>query len=449
MIHELGPNEFISTMRKRSASRLSNTNLAFTALGSPTLPSPGYLNAQGGFDAYPPRSPTHSPPRSRRTSRASSPSGMNRRPTLSTTGRSCPASPSASFKPLGYPSSHRPPTRTRSNTHTPTPPDPSSLPTTICIRSRSSSHPHLPTFGSPVFVQPQSYSRRNSREHLIGPQKSYFATQTVGPYFNQAPPSVSATYMDDSDGEQNPLVFGRQQVHSSSTSIGRVRSRTQVSRLQPAERGNVTETETEREGPPRVLPTARGPAHHQPLETPLMTRLIPLLMLSFRLLAIVPATIGTIVHVHNVVHPPEQTPHTKIDYAVAACWSVLTGFQCWFLTCGLLQRWIAYYPLLSTLVRLLALQAICWPATHITLSVLNSSKRPVVCWAVVGTTTCISRAIQLWATSNLGPMERGQRVIYGRKWDWGDVALKCGLPLALVYFVMAWGAVWNRELGLC
>lgn len=112
------------------------------------------------------------------------------------------------------------------------------------------------------------------------------------------------------------------------------------------------------------------------------------------------------------------------------------------------MRWRAYYPLLSTLVRLLALQAICWPATHITLSVLDVGKRPTVCWAVVGTTTCISRAIQLWATSNLGPMERGQRVIYGRKWDWGDVALKCGFPCAMVYFVMAWGAVLNRELGL-
>lgn len=291
-----------------------------------------------------------------------------------------------------------------------------------------------------------SQSQRNSREHLaaLGPHPTYLAT---GPYLNRAPAPTG--YMDDSESEQNPIVFGRQQVHHGSGSIGRIRSRTHISRLQPAERGNVTETETEREGPPRVLPTARGPAHHPPSATPLMTRLIPLLMLSFRLLAIVPAAIGTVVHVHNVVHPPEQTPHTVIDYAVAACWSVLTGFQCWFLTCGLLQRWIAYYPLLSTLVRLLALQAICWPATHITLSVLDSSKRPVVCWAVVGTTTCISRAIQLWATSNLGPIERGQRVIYGRKWDWGDVALKCGLPLALVYFVMAWGSVWNRELGLC
>lgn len=43
-------------------------------------------------------------------------------------------------------------------------------------------------------------------------------------------------------------------------------------------------------------------------------------MLSFRLLAIVPATIGTVINAHNVVHPPDNTIHTRIDFAVAACW---------------------------------------------------------------------------------------------------------------------------------
>ncbi|KAG9106627.1 hypothetical protein FRC07_008768, partial [Ceratobasidium sp. 392] len=368
-------------MRKRSSSRLSSTNLGFTALNS----SGSKTNLQS---LYPRRdsdtfivskSPTNSPPRSRRPS----PAGSYRRPSASPHDqrRSCPSSPSASFVNLTPPSSGalspRLQRRTRSRSNTTSSPvaaqppqtTPTPTPAPICIRSRSSSHPHLSS--------------------VLPPQNSYFATfggrslvssagpsSPVAPFFtSSAAPapgylSIGPRRMDveDSDGDQDPILFGRQ-IHHGSGSIGRIRSRTHIG---GGRAGHVTETETEREGPPRVLPTARGPTHYQPSATPLMTRLIPLLMLSFRLLAIVPATIGTVIHVHNVVHPPEGTLHTRIDFGVAACWSVLTGFQCWFLTCGLLQRWIAYYPLLSTLVRLLALQAICWPATHITLSVLDA-----------------------------------------------------------------------------
>ncbi|KAB5591894.1 WHI2-like protein P4H10,16c [Ceratobasidium theobromae] len=347
-----------------------------------------------GFTAVSPEA-TSSPPRSRKGSGAKKANGQR---------RSCPTSPSASFVSL-----HR--------MQAGMPPDP------VCIRSRSSSHPHL-SYTSSVFTP---------------------ALDLGSPYFSLAPGYLGIVPMDDSDTERDQLMFG---VHHSSTigtTIGRMRHLPRLRSKDKLKRQDVTETETEREGPARVLPTARGPAHHRPSATPLMARLIPLVLFLFRLLAVVPATIGTIGHVRNAFYPKS---HTRVDFVVAACWSVLTGFQCWFLTSGLLVRWRAYYPLLSTLVRLLALQAICWPATHITLSVLDVGKRPTVCWAVVGTTTCISRAIQLWATSNLGPMERGQRVIYGRKWDWGDVALKCGFPCAMVYFVMAWGAVLNRELGL-
>ncbi|KAF8599981.1 hypothetical protein BDV93DRAFT_525679 [Ceratobasidium sp. AG-I] len=482
--------------RQKPFSRLSRSNLSFTTLKTADQsPASDTRVSHSGRNASSPSSPTCSPPRSRRGSRASSPSGRRdgkHSPKLHAQRRSCPSSPSASFvsstpfhdqTPTSsrYPTAQQPTyqrTRSRSNTsssHTALNDHPAQgfysvapTPAPVCIRSRSSSHPHLPSYGSSVLPQAAyaGLNNKNATEILgssqrLHPASGYSSTgagtarasssaspsSPSAPFFSQAVPRYLATGtrtmdVDNSDGEQEPIIFGRQ-LHHGSGSIGRIRSRTHL------QTGHATETETEREGPPRVLPTARGPAHHQPSATPLMSRCIPLLMLSFRLLAIVPATIGTVINAHNVVHPPENTSHTRIDFAVTACWSVLTGFQCWFLTCGLLQRWRAYYPLLSTLVRLLALQAICWPATHLTLSILDVDKRPAACWAVVGTTTSVSRAIQLWATSNLGPMERGQRVIYGRKWDWGEVALKCGFPCFLVYFVMAWGAVFNRELGLC
>ncbi|KAH7333805.1 hypothetical protein B0J17DRAFT_770936 [Rhizoctonia solani] len=400
------PFPLTTTMSKRPSSArlgLSYSHLSFTTLAPDQVPS-----------------------RSRRSSRASSPTK-----TTSKNGqrRSCPSSPSASFVSLQalHQSSTVSPRRTRtrsSSTQSQAPNHVTNLPAPICFRSRSSSHPHLTGAGvfTPVdnIYGAPTWATTGPASNLASPITSFFPTTTVD--YQQLP----LLPMEDTDTEQDQLVFGGRQLHHASGlggSIGRMRLKSGGKDKLKGLRSDVTETETEREGPARVLPTARGPAHHPPSTTPLASRLIPLVLLSCRLLAVVPATIGTVLHIRDVIQPPQGLGHTRIDFAVAACWSILTGIQCWFLTSGLLVRWRAYYPLLSTLVRLLALQAICWPATHITLSVLDVTQRPTACWAVVGTTTCISRAIQLWATSNLGPVERGQRVIYGRKWDWGEVAL--------------------------
>lgn len=182
--------------------------------------------------------------------------------------------------------------------------------------------------------------------------------------------------------------------------------------------------------------------------------------------------------------------------------AILTGYQCLALATGLLTRWRLYYPPLSTLVRLLALQGICWPATHLTLTVLGHEVRPVVTWAVIGTTTCCSRSIQIWVTSNLWWERRGAgddanpsvsltdtassltstmadassastvshtplhkppapapRQTYwkrwggggkwgGRRWDWREVGVKCALPAGVVYFIMAWAEQLRRELAV-
>ena len=180
----------------------------------------------------------------------------------------------------------------------------------------------------------------------------------------------------------------------------------------------------------------------------------------------------------------------------------MTGYQCLALTTGLLTRWQTYYPPLATLIRLLALQGICWPATHVTLTVLDHAKRPVVCWCVVGTTTCFSRSVQIWVTSNISVDLSGEEGGEGgkgtspgqsggstsshpanarpglgtptflaytllnrhrihrpltqrkprfkwasteRRWDWKDVSLKCVLPAGILYFVMAWVGEFRRE----
>jgi hypothetical protein len=117
---------------------------------------------------------------------------------------------------------------------------------------------------------------------------------------------------------------------------------------------------------------------------------------------------------------------------------VLTGAQCAALARGLLARWRAYYAPGATLVRLLALQGICWPATHVTLRLAGATPAG---WALVGTATCCSRAVQMWATSNLA----GQR----RRWEWDKVLARAAAPMGACYFVMAWADVWRRALGGC
>ncbi|KAF9219261.1 hypothetical protein BS17DRAFT_741094 [Gyrodon lividus] len=279
------------------------------------------------------------------------------------------------------------------------------------------------------------------------------------------------------------------------------------------------ETETEADEPPRHLPTTRIFPASEPLVSPSV--LTTFLFESSRLLSVVPASLGALINVWCLWSPPgyptTYTSHDQQDdvehpggwgrrclpdrgdYLIAVLWALLTAHQCLKLTTGLLHRWRAYYPPLPTLIRLLALQAICWPATHFTLNILGSlgtnpacdgdhltilesallrwvTARPDVCWAVIGTTTCFSRSIQIWVTSNLlrssssssgigitpstipdrlQPRPRraviGEEIrkLTGRRWDWSVVARACMLPAACLYFVMAWIGAWRREGGGC
>ncbi|KAI0660268.1 N-glycosylation protein-domain-containing protein [Cubamyces menziesii] len=235
------------------------------------------------------------------------------------------------------------------------------------------------------------------------------------------------------------------------------------------------ETETEGEDSPRNLPTARirpSSLSQQVLLPSSTAWLVQFLFQLFRLLAIVPAVFGTLWNVYHIFMPPDGDDAWRVEYFVSALWSVLTGWQCLQLTTGLLKRWKVYYSPFATLIRLLALQAICWPATHLTLTVLDHYARPLICWAVIGTTTCCSRSVQLWVTSNIVPvpipasasgahahapsgrasvvheeelMRKGRR----RRWDWGQVGVKCALPAGIVYCVMAWALVLRREFMGC
>ncbi|KAI0683846.1 N-glycosylation protein-domain-containing protein [Cytidiella melzeri] len=180
--------------------------------------------------------------------------------------------------------------------------------------------------------------------------------------------------------------------------------------------------------------------------------LAPLLFESCRLLSVVPAVFGTLWNFYRALRPPKNDWGWSVDYIVCILWSVLTGWQCLQLTTGLLKRWRVYYSPLPTLIRLLALQAICWPATHFTLTLLDHEARPLICWTAIGTTTCCSRSIQMWVTSNIveppgSSSDANMKRRSKRKWNGPAVLRECVLPAGIAYFVTVWVLMLSKELG--
>ncbi|KAJ7074708.1 N-glycosylation protein-domain-containing protein [Mycena amicta] len=329
---------------------------------------------------------------------------------------------------------------------------------------------------------PASPPWRNKSASSFDPPQSFFrsaATQhsRSTPSFTYTPP------MDHPDSDHNHTttdeeddvdVIYTQAARHASTLRSRIFGPERVDTISTdPDRPGAGETETELDEPPCHLPTSRkrpAPARLVPPST-LEQRLTPLLFELSRLLAIVPALIGTLYNIFLFYNPPSapRAPE-RIDYLVSALWAMLTGYQCLALTTGLLTRWRVYYPPLATLIRLIALQAICWPTTHISLTLLDHTRRPVAVWAAIGTTTCISRSVQIWVTSNLWDPQppppppnkqskpkpktnAGWRRFGGRwggrRWDWREVGIHCMLPAGVLYFVMAWAEQLRREWSVC
>ncbi|RPD53098.1 hypothetical protein L226DRAFT_548601 [Lentinus tigrinus ALCF2SS1-7] len=342
-----------------------------------------------------------------------------------------------------------------------TPPEvPPSITSTPPPRAASSPHLRLPGSSS-LASHSQSHSHLHSR-------------QAFSEYARVRPRGGPTSDEDDESGAETDegVVFRSQGVSLADTlrnrllGKGKGRAYDEHHWVRPITTapGEVCagETETEGEDSPRNLPTARITRSYlsQQLTLPASTVwLVPILFQLFRLLAIVPAVFGTLWNLYHVFRPPDGLNEWRVDYSVSVLWSVLTGWQCLQLTTGLLKRWRVYYSLPAALIRLLALQAICWPATHLTLTILNHEVRPLICWAAIGTTTCCSRSIQLWVTSNIVPAppppgapqheEELLRKSRRRRWDWGLVGVEAALPAGLVYFVMAWALVLRREFMGC
>lgn len=90
----------------------------------------------------------------------------------------------------------------------------------------------------------------------------------------------------------------------------------------------------------------------------------------------------------------------SLEFAVACLWSMSTAYHALSFTTLLLRRWLLYYSILPSLIRLVALQAICWPLVRITVHVFGADQ-PLGAWVVIGTTTALSDVVSRWVTSNI------------------------------------------------
>ncbi|KAI0751625.1 hypothetical protein C8Q80DRAFT_1218305 [Daedaleopsis nitida] len=323
-----------------------------------------------------------------------------------------------------------------------TPPEvhPSATSATVTKRAASSPHlrlPNAPLPGSSVASQSHSrlafsdYARARPRTGPTSDEDESGAETDDGVMFRSHGASLADTLRNRLLGKGKGRAYDEHWTRPITTARGA-----------PC----AGETETEGEDSPRNLPTARitrSSLARQVTLPPSTAWLVPILFQLFRLLAIVPSVFGTLWNLYRVFRPPDGSAEWRVDYSISVLW---VSWQCLQLTTGLLKRWRVYYSPFAALIRLLALQAICWPATHLTLTILNHDARPLICWAAIGTTTCCSRSIQLWVTSNIipAPLPPGRR-----RWDWREVGAKCALPAGVVYLAMAWAVVLRREFLGC
>ncbi|KAI0248544.1 N-glycosylation protein-domain-containing protein [Lactifluus subvellereus] len=327
------------------------------------------------------------------------------------------------------------PRNSTSKLGSPPPYTPFPLPT----KSRSSSHLSHNT-STATFLAQYSPHRMRPAQGVVAPD--------------------SGSEPDSLDEDEDGMMYTANQLAHGTTFRSRILPRHPKGITTTPGQLGAGETETEVDEPPRHLPTARIVPGSGPLVPPngLEQVITPLLFQASRLLSIVPAVFGVLYNLYNAWYAPINGKITPIDYVVSALWATLTGHQCFCLTTGLFQRWKVYYPPLSTLIRLLALQAICWPATHLSLTLIGHEQRPVICWAAIGSFTSCSRAVQLWVTSNLWwetssggeswRLKLGGRW-GGRRWDWNEVMIKCGVPMGVCYLAMAWAEALRRELNGC
>lgn len=235
-----------------------------------------------------------------------------------------------------------------------------------------------------------SFSTNARRDHSLHQDASRFATSTSDA--RSAPPvsvrSDEETETEVERGRESPSMRSNESFSS------------------PVARHRVLEGE----------PLAKEEWNYiERLERPSKLRQFVLMYLVFplRLLATVPGIIGTFWLMRNAFvvgwtssmlwrKPIEgmQAQPSSLEFALSALYSMTTAYHAYSFTTLLLRRWLHYYSLLPSLIRLIALQALCWPLVRLTLYTMGP-RNPLPAWILISTTTACSDTIARWVVSNI------------------------------------------------
>ncbi|KDE07215.1 hypothetical protein MVLG_02438 [Microbotryum lychnidis-dioicae p1A1 Lamole] len=190
-----------------------------------------------------------------------------------------------------------------------------------------------------------------------------------------------------------------------------------------AQNGGGGETGGDHNDTPSTLPTSSNPIPTPPPPRPPgpflpRSRRWALLFHFIQSFSVLPSFFGFAYAVHRFYSPAPLVPasstwidygraagvtqarSTRLDWFLAGMWALACAYFSHSLARGLLRRWLVYYSLLPTIVRVFSLQAICWPLTLTTHRVL-SFDQPVAAWLVCASTAAFSNVIQIWVTSNI------------------------------------------------
>ncbi|WFD18706.1 hypothetical protein MCAP1_000915 [Malassezia caprae] len=141
-----------------------------------------------------------------------------------------------------------------------------------------------------------------------------------------------------------------------------------------------------------------------------LPRAFEVLLHSLRLFAVVPGLTGTLFLLHHAYNEAKHRHWLRTDYVsqqpsaleYVACslWSMTTAFHALSLMTLLLRRWLIYYTLLPSLIRLVAFQSICWSLVRLILH-LFGPMQPLAPWVLIATFTSFFEIFARWLTNSI------------------------------------------------
>lgn len=167
----------------------------------------------------------------------------------------------------------------------------------------------------------------------------------------------------------------------------------------------------------KVAETRSDAVEIEPLPTAFMV-----LLHSLRLFATVPGIIGTVLSFwHGVLEA--QNRHwlrsrlqtlrpCALEYFICCFWSLCTAFHALSLMTLLLRRWLIYYAVLPSVIRLIAFQSICWTLVRLSLY-LFGPQQPVGGWVLVSSFTAFVDIVARWITSNITDVDETEHELQG------------------------------------